>query len=48
MIGAMIDFALAAFNVALAMWDANSVSFLNWGAAVFCFGMGCCALGDRR
>lgn len=48
MVGAMIDFLLAGINVALALWDANSVSFLNWGAAVFCFCMGFCAWGDRR
>ena len=34
---AMVDFALAAFNVWLALTSGNPIS---WAAAAFCFGCG--------
>lgn len=47
MIGAIIDFLLAGVNVAVAIGFSSKFSFLNWGAAVFCFGMGLACLFDR-
>lgn len=42
-----IDFLLAGVNVALALYLDNGFSFVNWGAAVFCFGMGIACLLDK-
>lgn len=47
MIGATIDFLIAGVNVAIAAGLNNRFSCLNWGAAVFCFGMGLACLLDK-
>ena len=37
LMGALIDFALAGVNVAIAVWSGH---WISWGIAVLCFGLG--------
>lgn len=49
MVCAVIQFALAGLNVALALVPANGVRIVNAGVAVFAFGMGLLEIwSDRR
>ena len=48
MIGTIVCFGLSGLNTAVALCLPNNVSWLNWAAAVFCFGMGImCTVSPR-